>query len=330
MRKYLPLCTIATVLALAGLVVRAEALEISVSNYGVSPGSMPMAIALKKGFFKEAGADITAIRSSPGSAPAIRELIAGDLPFAEAGITGAIAAIKNGAQLKIISMDVNTFAEVTWITMPNSSVKSLADLKGKRVGFTSPKSATNMAALLMLKKAGIEADDVKLIATGSFPQALTALEAGGVDVVPMVEPTFSISGNKYRVVARSSDFMPPTNNVLGLTTVKAAGANPDVLKAIIAGRRKGLDFMLKNPKEAGELLAPIFKVDAKVLENVIINLRDNGSTDGFSYWSEGQIDLTPLKNAVNGALLTGELTETFDTESMIDRSFLPDDLKAKK
>src|SRR5258705_10446436 len=77
----------------------ARAIEISVSNYAVSPGSMPLAIALKKGYFQEAGADITGIRSAPGSAPAIREMIAGDLPYAEAGVTRANAAITNGAQL---------------------------------------------------------------------------------------------------------------------------------------------------------------------------------------------------------------------------------------
>lgn len=308
----------------------AHAVEISVSNYGVSPGSMPLAVALKKGYFQEAGADVTAIRSSPGSAPAIREMIAGDLPYAEAGVTGAIAAIKSGAQVKIISTDVNTFAEVTWVTMPNSSIKTLADIKGKRIGFTSPKSATNMAVLLMLKKVNVPVSDVTLMAAGSFPQALSALEAGGVDLVPIVEPNFSINGSKYRVVAKSSDFMPPTNNVLGLTTAKAAKEKPELIKGILAGRRKGLDFMLKNPAEASVILSPIFKTDAKVLEKVIIGLRDNGATDGFPYWSQGSIEMVPLKNAVAGALLTGELTENFDPTVFIDTSFLPEDLKPKK
>ena len=330
MQSRFPWNTFSLAVAMACSAAPASAIEISVSNYAVSAGSMPLAVALKKGYFQEAGVDITAIRSAPGSAPAIREMIAGDLPYAEAGITGAIAAIKSGAQIKIISTDVNTFAEVTWVTMPNSSIKSLSDLKGKRIGFTSPKSATNMAALLMLKKMGVSPNEVTLIAAGSFPQALTALEAGGVDLVPIVEPNFSINGSKYRVVARSSEFMPPTNNVLGLTTAKMAKEKPEMLKGIIAARRKGLEFMLKNPGEAAQLLSPIFKTDAAVLEKVIINLRDNGASEGFPYWSQGSIEMVPLRNAVAGALLTGELTETFDPTPIIDVSFLPEDLKPKK
>jgi hypothetical protein len=40
--------------------------------------------------------------------------------------------------------------------------------------------------------------------------------------------------------------------------------------------------------------------------------------------------MVPLRNAVSGALLTGELTETFDPTAIIDESFLPGDLKTKK
>jgi hypothetical protein len=87
--------------------------------------------------------------------------------------------------------------------------------------------------------------------------------------------------------------------------------------------------MLKNPAEAAQILSPIFKTDAQILEKVIIKLRDNGSTDGFAYWSPRNIDMVPLRNAVAGALLTGE-TETFDPTAIIDVSFLPQDLKAKK
>ena len=124
--------------------------------------------------------------------------------------------------------------------------------------------------------------------------------------------------------------MPPTNNVLGLTTAKMAKEKPEMLKGIIAARRKGLEFMLKNPGEAAQLLSPIFKTDAAVLEKVIISLRDNGASEGFPYWSQGSIEMVPLRNAVAGALLTGELTETFDPTPIIDVSFLPEDLKPKK
>ncbi len=304
--------------------------QISISNYGVSPGGFPWAIAVEKGFFKKQGVDISAIRSSPGSAPTIREMIAGNLPFAEAGITGAIAAIKGGADVKVIASTVNTFSEVIWVTMPDSPVKTIKDIKGKKIGFTSPKSATNMMAVLLVKKAGLKQDEVQMIAAGSFAQALTALETGGVDVIPMVEPTFSIRGAKYRVLARGNETFPPMSNVLGLTSAKAASDRPEVLKGILAARREALKWMLENPKEASDILSKVWKVDAPILEKVIVQLRDHGAVDNVAYWGQGNIELPALENMLEGAMTTGEITETFDVRKIIDESFLPADLRSKK
>ena len=59
----------------------AVAEEIEISNYGVGTNGMPYGVALAKGYFKEFGIDITGIRSSPGGAPTIRNLLAGNLSF---------------------------------------------------------------------------------------------------------------------------------------------------------------------------------------------------------------------------------------------------------
>ena len=88
--------------------------------------------------------------------------------------------------------------------------------------------------------------------------------------------------------------------------------------------------MLENPKEASEILAKTWKVDAPILEKVIVQLRDQGSVNGVAYWGEGKIELPALENILEGAMTTGEITEAFDVRKVIDESFLPDDLKSKK
>lgn len=310
--------------------LQASAIEIAVANYGASPGSFPFAVAMGKRYFQEFGVDVTAIRTAPGAAPAIRQMLAGDLPFAEAGVTGAIGAIRGGADLRIISTDVNTISDVNWVTMPNSLIKSIADLKGKKIGFTSPKSATNMMAVLLVKKAGLKPGDVQLIAAGSFTQALTALETGGVDIVPMVEPNASQSGQKYRLVAKGSETFPPMSNTVGLATAKAIKEQPEVLRGILAARRKAVEFMLANPAEASQIIGPTFKLEPALVEKIIVELKDHGAVDGVPYWGLGDIKIKLLENILEGALLTGEITEAYDFRPLIDERFLPDDLKTKK
>ena len=105
------------------------------AQYEISPGGMPLAVALEKGFFKEFGANIDAVRSSPGGGTDIRMMLGGDLPYTESSLGEFIAAVKNGADLKIVSEPVHTVSEVLWVAMPNTTIVSLKDLKGKRISF---------------------------------------------------------------------------------------------------------------------------------------------------------------------------------------------------
>lgn len=301
--------------------------EIVVSQYGVSPGSMPWAIAVEKGYFKDAGVDVSAVRSASGSAPTVRDMIAGNLPYAEAGITGVLTANQAGANLKVVSCNVNTFAEVPWVTMPNSGINSISDLKGKRIGFTSPKSATNMLAVMLVDKAGLKQGDVKMVAAGGFGQALTALETGGVDIVPMVEVDFIKNAGKYKLLARSSDVLPPMSNVLGVVSAKAAAEQPDFIRGVINARRKAVQFIKQNPKEAAKIIAKVYQQELPVVEATIDNMLASGKSSGVEFWGEGNCDLKLVNDMLNGAKTVGMITGDFDIRGITDLSFLPQDLQ---
>src|SRR5258707_15650470 len=122
MPKYLPIALL--FLGILGADATAFGEEVDSAQYGVSPGGMPLAVAFEKGFFKEAGANIDGIRSSPGGGTDIRMLLGGNLPYTETSLASVVAAIKTGADLKIISEPVHTVSEVLWVAMPNSTIKS--------------------------------------------------------------------------------------------------------------------------------------------------------------------------------------------------------------
>ena len=58
--------------------------------------------------------------------------------------------------LEIINGGVDTVADILWIAKPGSPLHSIKDLKGKRIGYTSPGSVTNMLILMALKVRGHE------------------------------------------------------------------------------------------------------------------------------------------------------------------------------
>ena len=242
-------------LALLAGIATAQAEEIEISNYGVGTNGMPYGVALKKGYFKEAGIDITGIRSSPGGAPTIRNLLAGNLPFGEAGLTAIVAAIRGGADIKIIAGTTNTTAEIGWVTKLDSPVKTIKDLKGRKIGFTNPNSTTHALALMLLEAAGYKPNEATTISTGGFGPGLAALEHGELDVAPFAEPLYAKSKSKYRLLVWSTDVLPPMVDTLAITTDRVAKARPDFLRAMLKARRKAVEFMASNPREAAEAVA---------------------------------------------------------------------------
>src|SRR3546814_4825752 len=70
-------------------------------------------------------------------------------------------------------------AEFYWIVMPDSPIKTVEDLKGKRLGFTNPKSTSQALDFLLLKQLGLTQDDVSMVKTGGFGPMLVALQEGG-------------------------------------------------------------------------------------------------------------------------------------------------------
>ena len=168
----------------------ASAEAIAIGNYGSSANGMPFGVALAKGFFKEEGADVTGIIASQGGGTSVRNAMSG-VAYGEAN-PGAIAvAIQQGADLKIVSDNVLTIAEFAWLVKKNSPIKTIADLKGKKIGYTNPRSTSQALDILMLKKAGLKPEDAELVKTGGFGPMVAALELGQIDVAPVTEPLWS-------------------------------------------------------------------------------------------------------------------------------------------
>src|SRR5580693_4408879 len=207
-------------LALTALLpLRAMAAEqIVVSNFGVAVNGMPYAIAMEKGFFKEAGADVTGILSSQGGGTTVRNLMAGNLAYGEIDLAGTVAAIQQGADLKIVSDNVLTVAEFVWATKPDSPIHTIQDLKGKKIGYTNPRSTSQALDILLLEAAGLKPDEAELVKTGGFGESVVALNLGSIDAAAIADPVWSKNQAQFRVVVRATDVLPPLCNVIGVST----------------------------------------------------------------------------------------------------------------
>ena len=310
----------------ACLATRAGAEEIAVGNYGIAANGMPFAVALEKKLYQAEGADVTGIISSQGGGTSIRNMLAGGVAYGEANPGVTAVAIRQGADLKIVSDNVLTVAEFVWAAKPESPVKSIKDFKGRKIGYTNARSTSQALAILLLQAAGLKADDAELVRTGGFGEGVAALDLGLIDVAPMAEPVWSKYKEKYRAVAVASELLPPLDNVVGISTAAAMATRGDFIRAVIRARRKAVEFMAANPDAAGDIVAKHYSLDPAVARSAVRNLVES-RTQGIPYWGSGQFHLAGMARMIDVQRMVGALSGEIDLAGMIDTRFLPDDIR---
>ncbi|HTV37304.1 MAG TPA: ABC transporter substrate-binding protein, partial [Xanthobacteraceae bacterium] len=110
--------------------------DIVVTQYKADPSGAPYGVAIEKGFFKKAGVDVTGVISGEGGGTSVRAVIASSLGFGETSPAAAIAAINEGQDIKIVDIGSRSLADNVIIVMPDSPIKSVKDLKGKKVAIS--------------------------------------------------------------------------------------------------------------------------------------------------------------------------------------------------
>lgn len=307
----------------------AMAEQIEVGNYGIAANGMPYAIAMAKGYFQREGADITGILSSNGGGTSMRNMLEGGVAYGEINPTAVVTAIRQGAGLKIISDNVLTVGEFVWATKLDSPIRTLADLKGKKIGYTNPRSTSQALAILVAQAGGFQPGDVQLVRAGGFGEGITALNLGALDVAPIPEPLWSKYQNQYRAIAKASDILPPLCNVVGVTTTKAAATRGDFLRAILRARREAVAFMYAHPNQAGDIVATAYHLDPAIARSAVHDLIAPQGKSGLPYWGPGDFHIDGMNRMIDAQKLVGAISGDVDWSKVIDQSFLPDDLKSK-
>jgi NitT/TauT family transport system substrate-binding protein len=306
------------------LLAPAQADEISVTQWGASLYGAPYAVAMEKGLFKQAGVDITGILGSGGGGTTVRNILASSTPYGEVAVSAALAAKAQGLDLIIVNVGTRSVAEASMVTMPDSDIKNVEDLVGKKVAITSPRSVSEMLFLLVLRARGIDASKITRVAAGGYVPGLTMLEKGAVSASVIIEPLSILRKEKYRTVYKAGDVLKPMTTSVGITTREFAKEHQDKLRAIIAGRRAGVQAIYQNPAEAGRILQKSYNLESDLATEAVNNMI------APQMWSEGEFNLIELDRMVDALKLTGDVKGDVDWSKLIDKSFLPADLQVKQ
>jgi NitT/TauT family transport system substrate-binding protein len=317
MRRFLALLSLLLLPALA------NAETITVTHWGAAFYGAPYAVAMEKGLFKKYNVDVTGILTSNGGGTSVRNTLAGDLPFGEVALSAAISAINAGQPLVIIGCGAQSVADILWIAKKGSPLHSIQDLAGKKVGFTSPGSVTNMLILMAMKAKGMAPDSMKLVPAGGIGANLSAVLNGALDAGMTGEPTWSENEDKVQPVFWTKDILPPNMmQTVTVTTTDYAKEGGDKLRGLLAGRRDGVAYIEAHPDEAADITAKAFNGDPALYRKVFKHFVEN------HYWSEGRMDYKAMDLMVEGLQIVGQQKGQVDWKGIVDLSFLPADLRS--
>jgi NitT/TauT family transport system substrate-binding protein len=205
-------------------------------------------VADAKGFFREEGLDNeTIVISGPLS---IAALLSGDVDFSGAGGSGMRAALK-GAPVKGIMFQAD---KVTFYLVTDPSIKSAADLKGKKVAIGTPGDTQDRIITMFVERGGLSAKDIVRIAMGADTNTrVMALKTGAAQATT-VDPgglVFALKEGLHSLAFLGDLFPMPFQGFV--TTEKKIRENPGQIKRWLKAVIRGLMFVREKPEESVEL-----------------------------------------------------------------------------
>jgi NitT/TauT family transport system substrate-binding protein len=203
---------------------------------GVGLPYLPFVIASSRGYFKQQGLDVE-IGVYSGGAKALQALLGGSADIVAGAYSNTITMAAKGQKMVSFVTQAVCPGFVFGVTKAShDKVKTYADLKGKRIGVSSPGSSFHMGVNYLLSKAGLKPEDVSIIGVGSSSGAIAAARSGQVDALMTNDPVAT-------VLQDSGDIFPLAQMRNAKETQVTLGGNyPEA--SIYATR----EFVTKNPK----------------------------------------------------------------------------------
>lgn len=176
--------------------VRAQALEKPKVSIAVGGKNLlyylPLTVAETLGYFKDEGLEAQIIDFAGGS-QALRAVVGGSADVVSGAFEHTVNMQSKGQRMRAFVLQGRAPQIVLAVnkrTMPN--FKSVADLKGKKIGVTAPGSSTNIMANFVLAKAGLKPSDVSFIGVGATNAAIAAIRQGQIDALSHLDPVITI------------------------------------------------------------------------------------------------------------------------------------------
>jgi ABC-type nitrate/sulfonate/bicarbonate transport system substrate-binding protein len=233
--------------------------EIKIASTGRGVSTLPLEIAARKGFFREEGLEVLTITMRTNIA--VNALLSRNVDYATPS-TSIIKAAAAGLPVKLIAV---LLGRPDYFLTVKKEIRSVKDLKGKRVAIGSFGAAADLALRMVAKQDGLDPDrDLIRLQMGGAASRYSSLIAGSVDATILTLP--------YNLQAEKADYKDllwfGERTELPLSGLAARDEtiekNPKQVLSVVRAVLRAMTFASANREETTQMIAHWLKVDQEV------------------------------------------------------------------
>jgi sulfonate transport system substrate-binding protein len=209
----------------------------------------------------------------------------------------------------------------SFLVLKDSPIRSVADLKGKKIGINAFASAVDLALRVVLKKNGLDPRrDVEIVEI-AFPNIAAAIREKRIDCGVLVIPFLAVESPKgdLRPVFTGGDAFGPSSVIFQATTNAFLKDHPDAVRGFLADYVDGLNWFYDpaNRAKAIEIVSDFTKSPKQVLDAYFATDRD--------YYRDPSacVSATAIQKPLDAMFEEKLINRRIEASSYINLSMLP-------
>ena len=266
-------------------------------------------LARDQGIFAKHKLDVEIVPGGPPDAM-IPLLLNGQVQYAMSSGLATVTAISKGLPVRFALSNLNSGLPATaaLIAPVDGPVRTLADLKGRKIGLSSLRNQPHLGVIISARSIGLGPESFSFV---EIPAAamIAAAEKGTVDAIYALDPykSAAVASGKFRVIEESvAKFMAGATAVTFAASRDFLEKNPATAKAFVAAMSEAFEFSNAHPAAVREIDVKYTKLKPEFIRDRVL--------PRFS----PVIDLAALEKMSEAMLANGWITRAPSVAEMVD------------
>ena len=268
-------------------------------------GFVPADAAKELGFFKKRGLDVDIV-AFRGGAHLVQGIAAGSVDIGLDGATSTFLGIAKGTPIKVVTATRDSLEAMGVIVSHRSGIRSVADIKGKRIGVTSHGAITDWLMVRLAEKQGWDPKTgITRVPLGPFTGQVAALKRGETDgFVWTIDGGWEVEAEGLgKFLISFGEIFPQADFEVMSATEKLLRERPEAVRAFMDAFFEAVRYMKANKeyavKKTAEVLGLTPDIARRVYELDMKNLPDRPSLkrEGLKFMMESFVRDGTLEKA---------------------------------